>query len=389
MGNDRMIIVLPVRFRKASTTVALLCCSVGTAATAGAQCPPPVPNYFVAGSYSTDPPTVTVTVPSTTPTCTVPDGGYLALNTMARFDVAASVTGTCHYYNWCTFYNNQMRYLDVVAWSQVSPSQVIPSFYASLGYPNIDTTQWPAGVGGGGSQSLSWGTPGTYELQFVTRAMPTSCNIPTDSTTVARTINVLKCGPKWSVDSNGNIQHLRPVSQPDTISVYLDPTTFGGTGTTIANALDSAISNWNSQVGASGISLARVTSACTTGPKCVTVQAADLGTSQCGYTPAPITDSTGDLTGDNLYIQINSNTNADWHTWNSASLQRTFAHELGHLLGLGDYATLCDSSGDSAVMQPNFYCSSVASPLTTPSLNDYLPINNTVYGGRTRIACGY
>ena len=382
-----MFVTLSLHFRMASLTAAALL--VGMVAVANAQCPPPVPNYYVAGSYSTNPPTVTVTVPSTTPTCTLPDGGYLALNTIAQFDVAASVTGTCHYYVWCSFYNDQIRYLNVVAWSQVSPSQTNASFQASLAYQNLDTTQYPATVGGSGHQTLSWNTQGTYQLQFVTRAMSTNCSIPTDSTTVTRTINVLKCGPRWAIDSNNNIQHLVPVISPDTISVYLDPTAFGGTGSTIANALDSAISNWNNLVGSSGISLARVTSACSTGPKCITVQAADLGPSQCGYIPPAITDSTGGLTGDNLYIQINNNASADWHTWNATSLQRTFAHELGHLLGLGDYATSCDSSGDSAVMQPNFYCSSVASPLTTPSLSDYLPINNTVYGGRTRTTCGY
>jgi hypothetical protein len=86
---------------------------------------------------------------------------------------------------------------------------------------------------------------------------------------------------------------------------------------------------------------------------------------------------------------VNNNSSAKWNNWNSASAQRTWAHELGHLLGLGDYAVSCDSSGNGAVMQPNFACGPTASPVTTPTLNDSIPINNTVYGGYPRNTCGF
>jgi hypothetical protein len=74
-------------------------------------------------------------------------------------------------------------------------------------------------------------------------------------------------------------------------------------------------------------------------------------------------------------------------SFTAAGLQRTFEHELGHLLGLLDYANSCDTTGNSAVMQANFNCG--ATPSTTVSINDYLPVNNTVYGGKTTKTCGF
>jgi hypothetical protein len=40
-------------------------------------------------------------------------------------------------------------------------------------------------------------------------------------------------------------------------------------------------------------------------------------------------------------------------------------------------------------MQNNFHCNATATPSTTVSMNDYIPVNKTVYSGQTRATCGY
>jgi hypothetical protein len=324
----------------------------------------------------------------------VTDGGYVPLNTSIQVDVAASESGYCSHFEWGIFWNNIQRNLNYVVWSQVSPAQSFLSFAASLGFQSIDTTQYPNLAGGSGPQNIAYNWPngsgvGSYQLQFVTRALATECNIPTDSTPITRTLNVVECKPNWYTDPSNNIEHLVPTAPPNQINVFLDPAIFGADGTTVPAALDAAITSWNNALTASGVSMVRVTSPCPTGPACITVQSTDLGQSICGKSPLAQTDSNGGYTGNNLYLQLNSNASGPWSTWSGASLQRTFAHELGHRLGLKDDSAICDISAVSAVMEPNFSCGIIDYPSTSPTATDTLPINNTVYGGQTRSTCGF
>lgn len=193
-----------------------------------------------------------------------------------------------------------------------------------------------------------------------------------------------KCQPKWDIDQYDHITHMVPPVPPSTISVFLDPGSFASA----ASALEAAIIDWNSVLGASGIKFARVDTACATGPGCITVQGADLGLSACGFSPPAGTDPvTGGYTRTNLVLQLNTNANSKWTDFTSAGLERTFVHELGHRLGLKDADATCDNSGNSAMMQANFDCA--GSPSTSPTINDYLPINNTVYGAHSRNTCGF
>ena len=66
-------------------------------------------------------------------------------------------------------------------------------------------------------------------------------------------------------------------------------------------------------------------------------------------------------------------------------LERTFAHELGHCLGAGNYTPSCGVN--DAVMQDTFDCG--LKPSTTVSMNDSLPVVNTVYNGKSRRSCGF
>jgi dual-action HEIGH metallo-peptidase len=162
------------------------------------------------------------------------------------------------------------------------------------------------------------------------------------------------CCGVYETTSNGNIAHLTPLTPPNKVQIFLDPNTLSAAGT----ALDGAINDWNTKVTATGVEFQRVSSSCGSGPDCITVQPVSM-LGSCGWTPNSFTDSNGGFVA-NRFLQIDSG----WRTWSSASLQRTFAHELGHSLGMDDYSvtSACDTTGNSAVMQPNFYCNPTATP---------------------------
>ena len=126
-----------------------------------------------------------------------------------------------------------------------------------------------------------------------------------------------------------------------------------------------------------------VTTACTSGPRCINV-AATSSLGSCGFASwAPPNSSTGEHTG-TLLIELDST----WATWSSQSLERTFAHELGHFMGLNNYTAACGVN--DAAMQATFVCGPGATPSTTVSMNDdYLPAVNTVYGGKSKLSCGF
>jgi len=164
---------------------------------------------------------------------------------------------------------------------------------------------------------------------------------------------------------------------PGTVDVFLDQTTMSGA----TSALDATITDWNSRLTGTGITFSRVSSSCGSGAHCIEVAPASLGT--CGMaswgTPDP---TTGAHTG-GLLLQVHST----WSTFSADSLQRTFAHELGHFLGLHNYTSACGSN--DAAMQDTFVCSPTSAPLKTATINDYLPVGNSTYGGGPTVSCAF
>jgi hypothetical protein len=116
--------------------------------------------------------------------------------------------------------------------------------------------------------------------------------------------------------------------------------------------LENAIADWNSNMPASGQFNSTVQrGTCNGGAGCVQVGEANQG--PCGSangTP----DANEEITG-NATATIRDN----WRTWTSASLRRTFKHELGHLRGLQDFDGATDPVScqiSDAVMQDEFTC---------------------------------
>jgi hypothetical protein len=78
--------------------------------------------------------------------------------------------------------------------------------------------------------------------------------------------------------------------------------------------------------------------------------------------------------------------NSSWAGFTAEGLRRTLMHEIGHLLGLEDYATPCNVS--DAIMQPGFTCTD-SGIMNAITINDRLPVAKSTYGGGTRLICGF
>lgn len=218
---------------------------------------------------------------------------------------------------------------------------------------------------------------GAWMFRFQSVINTTNCNLqPGMSELLEHTVNALKCEPIF-LDDNGNVPHISPPPAPDKVQVFLDPVSMSAASA----ALAAAVNAWNSNVSSTGITFEPVSVPCGTGPRCISVELASI--QSCGFASwDPPDPNTGAHTG-GLRLRVHTS----WNTWSGESLQRTFTHELGHFLGPDNYTAACGS--DDAVMQPDFVCSPSATPLTTPTVNDYLPVRSAVYGGKTKTTCGF
>lgn len=226
--------------------------------------------------------------------------------------------------------------------------------------------------------SYSTSVAGPHVITSTTNASSTSCSItPSFAQNVAITVNAVACEPNFWADNS----HLAVPPAPSKVKVYL-PSGMAALATT----LDNAITDWNLGIATTSLELERVTTACGNGPDCITVVAENVpngvGGYYCGYAKWDPPDLvTGEHTG-GLLLKIATN----WSSFNTAERRRTFAHELGHFLGM-DNLTGC--AGNSAVLNPDFSCAASSSPLTTPTATDYVPIVSSVYGGHTKKPCGF
>lgn len=77
-----------------------------------------------------------------------------------------------------------------------------------------------------------------------------------------------------------------------------------------------------------------------------------------------------------------------WEGTSESRLRRTFAHELGHFLGMDDSTTAC--AGQESVMKVGVYaCDTTSVVPDSPTLSDSLPVTSTVYGDGPRTGCGF
>ena len=308
-------------------------------------------------------------------------------STNYNLHVLAEAYGQCTWRFWdcstlpcaCANFLTQLRRPDGVGILLYNSHPLSPFSIGPI-YPNdYSLQQWDSRVAGQTSPpGRTWNTGGTLgeaTLQFTEVILTTACNILPSQKVVERTAFVLQCEPKFLPNNT----HVAPATPPSKVQVYLDSSSMSAAAT----PLDQAIQDWNTNLFGTGMAFERTGTDCGTGPGCVRVEAGQVQTCGAatwdGYDPG-----TGFFTG-GLRLRIHAN----WGTFSSASLQRTFAHELGHFLGLHNYATATACGVDDAVMRDDFECSPTASPGVSVTGSDGLPAAKTMYGTGPKTTCGW
>jgi hypothetical protein len=263
--------------------------------------------------------------------------------------------------------------VDLALWGgvYVYPSNTLTiQNYSTIGSVNTLST----GV------TYTTGTPGPHVLSSTTNASATVCNL--SPTTFEQnhtiTVNALKCEPKFN-NPTGNTYRVGVPTSPNKIQIYLP----SGLAQYIESELATAINSWNAQIGATGVQYEKVTSDCGTGPHCIRIETATIGS--CGFSAWDTPGADGIMSG-GLKLQLHT---ASLPSWTSAEKTRTLLHELGHFVGVSNYGSSPACAVNDAMMQPDFECNAGSTPSTTLSINDYLPVVNTVYGGKSKKACGF
>ncbi len=355
--------------RRELYTVVIAIGLLGSAREASAQpCP------AVTGGFSQQ---AVLTMKTADNSCTIPDGGYAKVNTQLRLHVQSQVGGWCQTYfrNPQGFCQQQAFYNRLAANSSLRmDATVVGPVYGNLSVQNYNTcaevdglcTQvntlyngrtWLAhqsyGLGPHVYASINLTGGGTVGsgAQFCNMS---GFQFPEEDPI---TVNVLKCKPEWILDSNDNIARI---DTSDTIAVYLPPG-MAAAGT----ALAAALADWENRV---GVEFLLVGAPCS-GNGCINIAATPLAS--CGFVPFQATNANGILIGGST-LQLDDN----WNSFTAEGLRRTFVHELGHLFGLGNYASAPTCGVSDAAMQDQFNCTA-SGVMDDVTPNDFIPVTNT------------
>jgi hypothetical protein len=177
----------------------------------------------------------------------------------------------------------------------------------------------------------------------------------------------VKCEPKF--DSAN--EHLPPNV---TTSIYLPPSMEAAAGD-----LGGAVTSWNAALVGTGVHLEVVRTPCSS--NCIEVQV-DPSLRFCGFAHKTVVDpATGVVTAGLISLR------PEWVSYSPDGLQRTLVHEVGHFLGLDNYNAAACGVADAA-MQDQFNCAD-PTVMHEPTFSDTRPVENSTYGGKPKVSCGF
>jgi hypothetical protein len=162
--------------------------------------------------------------------------------------------------------------------------------------------------------------------------------------------------------------------------VYVPPA-LQGTG--LDTAVQNAIASLNTALNNYGVlvNYARTTTECA-GGHCVKMEVATPGDpNACAEIVTPYTSDSGGQPTSAMTLRIRP----DWNSspaWDNTFLDRTYAHELSHALGLKE-----NECGSSDSIMGIFSSCGQSMSTTTATATDAIPVAQTVYGGGTRNVC--
>lgn len=320
--------------------------------------------------------------------CIIEDGMYVKTSTTYKLHVAVEVTGWCQtyardQYGVCVPTNYYVR--TAANTTQYVNSASAGPVFGNIGVQNYNTCGNGNCTPVNSSPGNSWSpftAVGTKEYTSVNRVGGGTTGVGSQYCNMSGfefpeehslTMHALKCEPKWETgeDPYDPADALLHFPQ-DEIQIY---TTLSGNG--LPEAIEAAADNWSGVLGDSDVSFVTTTTDCETAANCLKITSASVP-GYCAQVGASW-DSAGEITG-NAQITLHS----DWTTYGQAALERIITHEIGHLLGL-DNQPGC-AAADS-IMRDGLACNS--STLTSPTANNYIPVNRTTYGGGPRTSCGF
>jgi hypothetical protein len=323
-------------------------------------------------------------------TQTLPDGGYLKRNptypTSTPF-VINTVThneGTCLAYLYQIYNHTDLHAINYISYSPYMPGSSHgggPLTFWAWNSPSPKPLDYdsrnPIGGAQGPYTESGFYYLGTWRMTFWSTNEPTGCGFVTTSHIVEKTINVVSCKPSFSENPNGTIMRL----PTGTISIYVPDTM-----SYLFGPVDNAVADLTTKLVESGITLTRnLNSPCTTGGNCINFNEGSIPAGACAeYTKFPDPD-----TGINVQpAKITFPTDAAGRT--PSRLQRSVLHELGHLLGLNDQPNVSGCGiNDSVMVTAALDCNAQSGFISTPTLNDSVPINKTSFGNGPKISCGF
>ncbi len=318
---------------------------------------------------------------TTAPSCTLTSGGYIRKQSTGiepehyKIHFAATVTGGCQTrvlqcVLWVCKCTDNTYYVRNLGTSEVDRNGALLGYVAAQGSVQSYDTSIPTGT-----VQTGWLWKPTVEGKFTfTSTIKTSatvCNLsPTQSPGTPFVANVLKCHPYYNYD--GPLTVHMPQGP---VQIYVPPTL-----SDLVPIATSVAADYTAGLAGTGITVTRSEAPCS-GAGCINVMTGDTG-GDCSTWHADW-DSHGVITQAQLLYPAN------YMQDDPTALRRFMAHELGHLLGLGE-SLQADCFAADSIMSSDTPCTAQFSgPELSPTPGDLLPIASSVYSSLPRATCGF